>query len=350
MIKRKKTVRVTVGNLAIGGTAPITVQTMTTTDTRDVTATVRQIKRLQRAGCDIIRVAVPDQAAARAIGKIKKSITLPLVADIHFNHKLALIALAQGADKIRINPGNIGSAAKVKEVVRAAAENRVPIRIGVNAGSVDKGIRTKYRDNPAQGLAESALKEVAILEKLNFGNIVISLKASSIFVTRKAYHTVSKKVRYPLHVGITEAGPVFQGSVVSAIGIGSLLLDGIGDTIRVSLTGDPAEEVKLGREILRALEIRKDRPRLISCPTCGRCEIDLFSTVKQVDRQLDKIKKPLTVAVMGCAVNGPGEAREADIGIAGGKRCGLLFKKGKVVKKVKERNLAGVLLKEIERI
>jgi (E)-4-hydroxy-3-methylbut-2-enyl-diphosphate synthase len=350
MIQRAPTRKVMIGGTAIGGQAPITVQSMTSTDTRDIGATVRQIKSLARAGCEIVRVAVPDQQAANGLGKIKAAITIPLVADIHFDHRLALIALEQGVDKIRINPGNIGSAIKVKSVVERAREKQVPIRVGVNAGSLEPSLRKKYGTDMARALVESALREVRFLEKCHFKDIVVSLKASDIFTTRAAYRLAAQKMPYPLHVGITEAGLPRQGTVTSAIGIGSLLLDGIGDTIRVSLTGDPVEEVRAGQAILRALDLRQDRPRLISCPTCGRCQVNLFHLARRIDRQLAGIKKPITVAVMGCMVNGPGEAREADIGVAGGKGCGLIFKKGKIIKKVKEKEIVGFLLDQIGKL
>ncbi|HEX7401722.1 MAG TPA: flavodoxin-dependent (E)-4-hydroxy-3-methylbut-2-enyl-diphosphate synthase [candidate division Zixibacteria bacterium] len=344
MIKRKKTRKVWVGNVPMGGGAPISVQSMTKTDTRDVTATVKQIKRLEDAGCEIIRVAVPDMDAALALPKIKKKIKIPLVADVHFDYKLALKAIEAGVDKLRINPGNIGAEWKVKEIVKAAKMRKIPIRVGVNAGSLPRDILNKYKNPTAPALVEAALRQVRILEGLNFHDIVISLKAFDVPMTVEAYRLVSKKTSYPLHLGITEAGLPLLGSVRSALGIGLLLAEGIGDTIRVSLTGDPVEEVKVGFEILKSLNLREHGPTIISCPTCGRCEIDLISLTKKVESKLKNIHAPLKIAVMGCVVNGPGEARDADLGIAGGKGYGLLFRKGKEIGKVKEKDLVNELM------
>jgi len=343
MIKRKKTQKVWVGNVPIGGGAPISVQSMTKTDTRDVSATTRQIKRLEKAGCEIIRVAVPDMEAASVLSKIKKGIKIPLVADIHFDYRLALKAIEAGVDKLRINPGNIGAEWKVKEIVKSAKERRIPIRIGVNAGSLPRDLLAKYKKASPPALVEAALRQVRILEDLDFEDIVISLKAFDVPTTVEAYQLISKKTNYPLHLGITEAGLPLLGSVRSALGIGLLLAEGIGDTIRVSLTGDPVEEVKVGYEILKSLNLREHGPTIISCPTCGRCEIDLISLTKKVERKLKNIHAPLKIAVMGCVVNGPGEARDADVGIAGGKGYGLLFRKGKEVGKVKEKDLIKAL-------
>ena len=339
-----------VGDVPIGGGSPITVQSMTTTDTRDVKSTLRQIRRLEKAGCEIVRVAVLDFKAAEALKEIKEKINIPLVADIQFNHKLALKAIEAGVDKLRINPGNIGPAWKVKEVVKAVSEKNIPIRIGVNSGSLPKDILRKYNGITPQGMIEAAMREIRILEKMDYHQIVISLKASDVPTTIKSYRMISKKVNYPLHIGVTETGPVRIGSIKSAVGSGALLASGIGDTLRVSLTGDPVEEIKTGFEILKSLNLREYGPILISCPVCGRCQIDLIPLVKKVEKELKKIKEPIKVAVMGCSVNGPGEAKEADVGIAGGKGFGLLFKKGKVVGRVKEYQMVKRLMKEISTI
>jgi len=339
-----------VGKVPIGGGAPITVQSMTNTDTRDVKSTLRQIRRLERAGCEIVRVAVLDFKAAEALKKIKEKIEIPLVADIQFNHKLALKAIESGVAKLRINPGNIGPAWKVKEVVKAATDKDIPIRIGVNSGSLPKDILRKRKGVTPEGMVEAAMREVEILEKMNYDKIVISLKASDVPTTIESYRLISKRVNYPLHIGVTEVGPLRIGSIKSAVGIGILLAEGIGDTLRVSLTADPVEEVRTGFEILKSLNLREYGPTLISCPICGRCQIDLTSVVKKVEKELRKIKEPIKVAVMGCSVNGPGEAREADVGIAGGKGFGLLFKKGKVIRKVKEDQMAQALMREAKSI
>lgn len=336
------------GSIAIGGGAPISVQSMTKTDTRDVSATVRQIKRLQRAGCEIIRVAVPDKEAVSVLPKIKKRITIPLVADIHFDYRLALNALDAGVDKLRINPGNIGADWKVREVVKAAKEKKTPIRVGVNAGSLPRDLRRKHKGATAAALVEAALRQVGILEDLNFDRIVIALKAFDVPTTIEAYKLMSKKRNYPLHVGITEAGLPLAGSIRSALGIGMLLASGIGDTIRVSLTGDPVQEVMVGYEILKALNLRDHGPIIISCPTCGRCEIDIISMTKRVERAVRGIDAPLKIAVMGCVVNGPGEARDADVGIAGGRGHGILFRKGEVVGKAREKDLVNMLLAMVQ--
>lgn len=350
-MQRKKTCPIRLGAVQVGGIAPITVQSMTNTKTDDVCATVEQIQRLQNAGCDIVRVAVPDMAAATAIGYIKNSVSVPLIADIHFDYRLALAAIEQGIDGLRINPGNIGDAEKVAAVVREAKRRHIPIRIGVNAGSLDKEILSKHGGHPTpEAMVESALQHVAILENLNFFDIKISLKANDVPTTIRAYQLISEAVDYPLHLGITEAGTVNTGIIKSAVGIGALLAQGIGDTIRVSLTGDPVEEVKVANEILKSLGIRQYGPTLVSCPTCGRTNIDLVSLAHQVEEKLKEISKPLKVAVMGCVVNGPGEAREADIGIAGGKEQGIIFRKGEVIKTVPEAELVGTLFNEIDKL
>jgi len=323
---------------------------MTKTDTRDVPSTVTQIKRLESAGCEIVRVAVLNTDAAKAIKKIKKKIKIPLIADVHFDHRLALEAISSGADGLRINPGNIGSKQKVKEVVEVAKDNGIPIRIGVNAGSLEKDLLRKYGHPDAKALVESAGRHIKILENLKFKAIKVSLKASDVMKTVEAYRLFSKRYDYPLHIGISEAGPAFSGTVKSSVGLGILLSERIGDTIRVSLTADPVEEVKVAYEILKCLHLRQTGPEIISCPTCGRCQINIRGIVEKVEAGLLKIKSPLKVAVMGCVVNGPGEAREADIGIAGGKGMGILFKHGKVVKTLKEQELFSTLMREIKKM
>ena len=346
---RRVSREVSVGNVKIGGNNPISVQSMTTTDTRDAESTIAQIKRLEAVGCDIVRVAVPDMEAAKNIGKIKAGVNIPVIADIHFDHRLALEAIEQGVDGVRINPGNIGSIEKVKAVVEKCKERNLKIRIGVNGGSLEKELLAKYGSATAEALVESALGHIKILEDLDFYNIVISLKSSDIYKTLEAYELISKKVDYPLHIGITESGSVKKGTIKSSIGVGALLLKGIGDTMRISLTGDPTEEIIVGKEILRSLDLLNDKIKVISCPTCGRCNIDLINTVNEVEGKISDINKNITVAIMGCAVNGPGEAREADIGIAGGKGEGLLFKKGEIVRKIKGDRLVEELLEEIEK-
>ncbi len=348
-IQRKQTRRIYIGNVAIGGGAPVVVQSMTKTDTRDVEKTVRQIKQLEKAGCEIVRLAVPDMDAAKALGEIKKRVKIPIVADIHFNYKLALEATKQGVDALRINPGNIGSKEKVKEVVNAAKERKLPIRVGVNAGSLPKDILKKYGHPTPEAMVEAAERHIQLLEELDFHDIKISLKASDVLKTVEAYRVFSEKYDYPLHVGITETGPSPEGVVKSSIGIGMLLLEGIGDTIRVSLTEHPVVEVKVAYEILRAVGVRNFGVEIISCPTCGRCEVNIKRMVNQVKKALREIKQPIRVAVMGCSVNGPGEAKEADFGIAGGKGQGIVFVKGRIVKTVKEDVLVSELLKEINR-
>jgi len=351
MIKRRKTREVKIGKIKIGGNNPIVVQSMSKTDTRDVKATVKQIYELEEVGCEIVRVAVPDMKAAEALGKIKKQIYIPLVADIHFDYRLALEAVEQGVDKVRINPGNIGSKEKTRAVVKACQEKRIPIRIGINVGSLEKDILAKYKGKAtAAGMVESASRHIKILEDLGFFDTVVSLKASDVPRTIEAYRLFSAKYDYPLHLGITEAGTAWSGSIKSAVGIGSLLAQGIGDTIRVSLTGSVIEEVKVGFEILKSLGLRERGPILISCPACGRTEIDLVTLVNKVEKVITKVEKPIKVAVMGCVVNGPGEAREADIGVAGGRGRGAIFVKGKVIKTVPEEEILPTLLEEINKI
>jgi (E)-4-hydroxy-3-methylbut-2-enyl-diphosphate synthase len=317
--KRKKTKKLFVGPVPVGGGSPVSVQSMTKTDTRDVKATVRQIRALEREGCEIVRLAVPDRAAAKSLGKIKQSVSIPVIADIHFDWRLALEAINRGVDGLRINPGNIGAKWKVKEVVSALRERKVPLRIGVNAGSLQKDLLKKYGHPVPEALVESALRHVRILEDMNYKNLKVSLKASGVLSTVEAYRLFSKKRRYPLHVGISEAGPEFSGTVKSAVGLGILLNEGIGDTVRVSLTANPVKEVRVAYEILRSLGIRQRGIDLVSCPTCGRCGVDLRSIASEVERKLRGRTEPLKVAVMGCIVNGPGEAREADLGIAAGR-------------------------------
>jgi len=346
-MERRKTRQISIGPVKIGGDAPLSVQSMTKTDTRNVRKTVAQIRSLEEAGCEIIRVAVVDEAAARAIAEIKTRIRIPLIADIHFHPRLAMLALASGADGLRINPGNIGGRDRLKPVVIEARERSVPIRIGVNSGSLEKDLLKRFGGVTAETMVSSALRTIEWMEDMGFHLIKISLKASDALRTVEAYRLFSKKSDYPLHLGVTEAGKGSGAVVKSSIGIGLLLSEGIGDTLRVSLTGDPVEEVRVGYAILRALNIRKRGVEIISCPTCGRCEVDLTQLVEMVERGVEKISAPLTVAIMGCVVNGPGEAKEADIGIAGGKGVGVLFKKGKVVRKLKEKDFVSVLLREI---
>jgi (E)-4-hydroxy-3-methylbut-2-enyl-diphosphate synthase len=347
-VPRRPTRRIYVGGIPIGGGAPIAVQSMTNTDTRDVAATTAQIRRLAGAGCEIARLAVPDLEAAAALAEIKSQGGLPVIADIHFDHRLALAALEAGADGLRINPGNIGGRKAVEKVVRAAAARGVPIRIGVNAGSLPKEVLRRHGRPSPEAMVESALDHVRLLEGLGFDQIKISLKSSHVGDTIRAYELLSQSVDYPLHLGITEAGTLIAGTVKSAMGIGFLLARGIGDTFRVSLTRDPVEEVRVGYEILRALDLRHRGPEIISCPTCGRCEIDLFGLVETVEKALAEMVASPKVAIMGCVVNGPGEAREADVGIAGGRGQGVLFRKGKVVGKIPEDKLAEVLIREVK--
>lgn len=330
---------VKVGNLLIGGGNPVVIQSMTNTTTSNVEATVAQIKKLESAGCQMVRMTINNEEAAKAIGEIKKRVNIPLCADIHFDYKLALLAIENGIDKLRINPGNIGSDENIKAVVEKAKERNIPIRIGVNSGSIEKHILEKYGKPTADGMVESAMYHINLLEKNGFEDIVISLKASNVKMMVDAYRKISKLVDYPLHLGVTEAGTAFQGTVKSAIGIGSLLVDGIGDTIRVSLTEDPVEEIKVAKEILKVLGLIDAGFEIVSCPTCGRTEIDLIGLAKKVEKEFENEKRKIKIAVMGCVVNGPGEAREADYGVAGGKGVGVLFKKGQVVKKVDESEI-----------
>ena len=337
-----------IGGVTIGGGAAVAIQSMCSTRTEDVAATVAQILRLEQAGCEIVRVAVPTMEAARAIGQIKKAIHIPLVADIHFDYRLALQCAAEGVDKIRINPGNIGGEDRVKAVVDVCKEKKIPIRIGVNGGSLDKRLLEKYGHPTAEALVESAFQHLELLEKYGFYDTCVSMKSSSVPTMVAAARLFRSKCDYPIHIGVTETGPVRMGLMKSAMGIGTLLLDGIGDTIRVSLTDDPVEEIYAAKDILKAAGLRKEGVNIISCPTCGRTQIDLIGLVNQVEAALRNCEKPITVAVMGCVVNGPGEAREADIGIAGGDGCGMLFEKGQQVEKLPYEELLGTLLKRIE--
>jgi (E)-4-hydroxy-3-methylbut-2-enyl-diphosphate synthase len=350
MTPRRKTREILVGSVKIGGGAPICVQSMTKTDTRDIRATVAQIRRLEKAGCEIARVAVVDEEAAQAISEIKKKIHIPLIADIHFHHHLAMLAMKSGSDGLRINPGNIGGRGRLKTIVREARERSIPIRIGVNSGSVEKDLLKQFKGATPEAMVMSAFRFIEWMEDFGFHQIKVSLKASDVPRTFEAYRLFSKQSDYPLHVGVTEAGRGTGALVKSSIGIGLLLNEGVGDTIRVSLTGDPVEEVVVGYEILRALKLRQHGVEIISCPTCGRCEIDVAGIVRQVERKVRTVTYPLTVAIMGCVVNGPGEAREADLGIAGGKGVGVLFRRGEIVKKIREKDFSDVLLREIRKM
>jgi (E)-4-hydroxy-3-methylbut-2-enyl-diphosphate synthase len=349
-IKRRITRPVYLGGVQVGGGAPVRVQSMTNTDTRDVQATLRQIKELVEEGCEIIRVAVPDQQAAAALPQIIKGLEIPVIADIHFDYRLALESIKAGVSGLRINPGNIGGRQRVAEVVAAAKERNIPIRIGVNAGSLEKRLLEKYNGVTSEAMVESALDQIKLFEELSYREIKISLKASSVPLMLAAYRQLAEKVDYPFHVGVTEAGTLISGTVKSAVGIGILLNEGIGDTIRVSLTGHPVHEVRVAYEILKSLGLRQRGAELISCPTCGRTQIDLIKLAGEVEERLKNIKKNIRVAVMGCVVNGPGEAREADVGIAGGRGEGLIFRKGVVIRKVPEAKLVDELMKEIETI
>ena len=342
--------QILVGGVPVGGGAPVSIQSMCSTKTHDVGATVEQILRLEEAGCEIIRVAVPDMAAARAVGAIKSRIHIPLVTDIHFDYKLALECAAQGADKIRINPGNIGGEDRVKAVADACRAGKIPIRIGVNGGSLEPELRKKYGGVTAEALVESAMGHVALLNKFDFDDICISVKCSSVPLTMAAYRLLHERCEYPLHLGVTEAGTPSMGIIKSAMGIGGLLCLGIGDTLRVTLTADPVEEVYAAKKILRAAGLRQDGPNLIACPTCGRTNIDLIPMAEEVERRLMGCTKPITVAVMGCAVNGPGEAAFADVGIAGGKGEGLLFRRGEILRKVPQEQLVDALMAEIDKL
>lgn len=344
---RKHTKTIKIGNQVIGGGHPVLIQSMTNTKTEDVAATVAQILTLEKAGCQIIRCAVPTMEAARALGEIKKQIHIPLVADIHFDYKLAIAAMENGADKIRINPGNIGSRERIQAVVDVAKERQIPIRVGVNSGSLEKELVEKYHGVTAEGLVESALDKVKIIEDMGYDQLVISIKSSDVLMCAKAHELIAQKTDYPLHVGITEAGTLFSGNIKSAVGLGIILYQGIGDTIRVSLTGDPSEEVKSAKRILKTLGLRNGGIEVVSCPTCGRTQIDLIGLANKVEDMVQDIPLDIKVAVMGCVVNGPGEAKEADIGIAGGKGVGLLIKKGEIIKKVPEDQLLETLRDEL---
>ena len=346
---RRKTRQIAVGSIKIGSNSPISVQSMTNTDTADVKATVNQIKALERAGCELVRVAVPNMEAAEAVGKIKKAVNIPLIADIHFDYRLALKVIDKGIDGLRLNPGNIGDKERVKTVVKAAQEKKIPIRIGVNAGSLEKDILEKHKHPTPEAMVESALRHIRILEDLDFHEIKISLKASDVWKTIQAYRLLAKKVDYPFHIGITEAGTIFSGTIKSAAGLGILLSEGIGDTLRVSLTGDPVEEVRVGWEILKAMKLRERGVNIISCPTCGRIKLDIITLANEIEKRLSHITKPINIAVMGCVVNGPGEAVESDIGIAGGDGVGLLYIKGKPAKKVKEEDIVEAIVREVEK-
>ncbi len=347
---KKQTRQIHIGPVAVGGGAPCSVQSMCSTDTRDSAATLQQIDALAAAGCEIVRCAVPDRDAADALATIKSHSQIPVIADIHFDYKLALRVLEGGIDGLRLNPGNIGEQWKVAEVVKAAAERRVPIRIGVNAGSLEKHLLEQYGHPTAEAMVASALGHIRILEDLHYQEIKVSLKASDVPKTIEAYRLLAGQVDYPLHIGITEAGTIFSGTIKSSVGLGILLYDGIGDTLRVSLTGDPVDEVRVGYEILKSLGLRQRGVNFVSCPTCGRCQINLIKVAEEIEKRLQAIDKPITVAVMGCVVNGPGEAREADVGIAGGKGEGLVFRKGEIVRKVPEAGLADALLEEIAKL
>ena len=350
MIQRRKTRQIQLGKVKVGGDAPITVQSMAKTDTRDVRATVQQIWDLEAAGCEIIRCAVPVREAALQLGDIKKRIRIPLVADIHFNYKLALIAIEQGVDGLRLNPGNIGARKYVEEVVRAASERKIPIRIGVNAGSLEKDLLQKYDGPTAAGMVESGLRHIHILEDVGYNEIKISLKASDPLMMIEAYRMLAEQVEYPFHLGVTEAGTPSIGTIKSAVGLGTLLAEGIGDTIRVSLAADPVEEVRVGREILKSLGLKKEGLTFVACPSCGRADVDLVGLAKTVEeRMLPYSNLDIHVAVMGCEVNGPGEARAADLGVAGGKGIGLIFKRGEIIRKVPEAQIVDALMEEVEK-
>lgn len=347
-MKRRKTRQVKVGNVYIGGEAEVVIQSMTNTDTKDVEKTIDQIKALYNTGCQVVRCAVLDEEAAESIKEITRLSPIPVVADIHFDYRLALKAIDNGVAALRINPGNIGSIDRVQKVVEKAKEKNIPIRIGVNSGSLEKHLLEKYGRPTAEALVESALGHVKILEDLDFHDIVISIKSSNVNMMIDSYRLIAEKCDYPLHLGVTEAGTEFKGTIKSSIGIGTLLAEGIGDTIRVSLTADPVREIVVAKEILKSLGLRKDGLEFISCPTCGRTKIDLIGIAQEVEKRLEGIDKDIKVAVMGCVVNGPGEAREADIGIAGGRGEGIIFKKGQIIKKCKEEDLVNELMKEIE--
>lgn len=346
---RRKTRQIRIGDVLIGGGAPVSIQSMTKTHTRDMKATIAQIRRLEKAGCEIVRLAVPDEEAAAALGKIRSKVGIPLVADVHFDHRLALVSIEAGVDALRINPGNIGSPRKVREVVRAAKEHAIPIRIGVNSGSLEKDLLAKSGTATAEAMVASALRHIRMLEDLDFFAIKVSLKASDILRTLEACRLLALKVDYPFHAGITEAGGLFPGSIKSAAGLALLLNEGLADTVRVSLTAPPEKEVAVAWRILQSLGIRSRGIDVISCPTCGRAEVDLMRIASQVAKRLSSLETPMTVAIMGCMVNGPGEAKEADIGVACGRRSGVIFKKGRVLRKVKEDRIISDLVREVER-
>ena len=345
---RDHTKVIRIGDRLIGGGNPVLIQSMTNTKTEDVEATVSQIKRLEEAGCEIIRCAIPTMEAAKALGEIKKRISIPLVADIHFDYRLAIAAIENGADKIRINPGNIGENSRIKAVVDKAKEFQIPIRVGVNSGSLEKDLVEKYHGVTAEGIVESAINKVRLIEEMGYDNLVVSIKSSDVMMCIKAHEFISEKISYPLHVGITEAGTLYRGNIKSAVGLGAILYQGIGNTIRVSLSGDPIEEIKTAKLVLKTLGLRKGGIEVVSCPTCGRTQIDLIGLANKVEDLVANIPLDIKVAVMGCVVNGPGEAKEADIGIAGGKGEGLLIKKGEIIRKVPEDKLLDTLREELE--
>jgi (E)-4-hydroxy-3-methylbut-2-enyl-diphosphate synthase len=350
MIKRRKTRQIKVAGVKIGGDAPVSVQSMTNTDTRDIAATVAQIKALEEAGCEIVRVAVPNMEAASVLDKIKASISIPLISDIHFDYRLALKAIDAGVDGLRLNPGNVGSRERIKKIVNAAIAAGISIRIGVNAGSLEGDILSRYKHPTPEAMVESAIRHINILEEFGFRDIKISLKASDVWKTIDAYRLLASKVDYPFHIGITETGTIFSGTVKSSVGLGILLAEGLGDTVRVSLTGDPVEEVRVAWAILKALKLRERGVNIISCPTCGRIKLDAIKLATEIEKRLSHIIDPINIAVMGCVVNGPGEAIESDIGIAGGDGVGLLYVGGKVVRKVKEEEIVDVVVGEVERM
>ncbi len=350
LVDRLNTRRVMVGTIPMGGGAPVTVQSMTNTDTEDVASSVAQIRRLEAAGCEVVRLAVPNEEAAVAVGEIKEKVSAPIVADVHFDYKLAVISAENGADKLRINPGNIGSKRNIAEVVKAARSRGIPIRIGVNSGSLEKDLLSKYGGPRPEALVDSAFRNISYLEDLGFSDIVVSLKASDVPTAIEAYLMAAEKMAYPLHVGITESGTIRSGTIRSSAGIGAILSRGIGDTIRVSLTADPVEEVYVGFEILRSLGLRERGPFVISCPSCGRTQIDVIYIAEEVERRISRFAGSVKVAVMGCAVNGPGEAKDADVGIAGGKKSAVLFRKGEIVRKIDESDAVEVLVKEVKNL
>ena len=345
---RRYSRKIPVGNIAIGGNAPISVQSMAKTQTSNIDATVKQIKQLERVGCDIVRVAVPDEQSAHALAEIKKQIHIPLVADVHFDYRLAILSIHAGADKIRLNPGNINHPDQIELVLNNAKDRNIPIRIGINAGSLERELLQKYGNPCAEALVESVMRQITICEQFGFENLVVSLKSSDVIMMIDAYRLIAKKIDYPLHLGITEAGPERMGTIKSAIGIGSLLKEGIGDTIRVSLTANPVKEVETGFDILRALKLKNDQIQIISCPTCGRTDANLYKIVNEVETQLSNLQKPLKIAIMGCEVNGPGEAREADIGIVYAREKAVLFKRGKILRTLPRENIVKELLKEVK--